>query len=340
MAKDTFDFLESDAGKKDNTTKKALIGGGATLGALGVVAAILFSTLGGGDGNVPNDKDVDNSVTMKSQEKKNTSDSKDDKDNITSDADLVAESEVDDKPEWLQAYVDSGKYKKFNGTTWYASAPKEDVKKALDSMNNSKSDLVSVSSTLLPEEAGFTSDDKKAYNEDGTLNPMYSYWTKDQFAFDTTMILQMLTNPDIGEWGKYQLPGSDPKNKFNIGSLSPIFSSKMINKIEQDGASANTVPLLLDWDNNEYGMSGQFPITGYRWYGHVDSTKTTMEYDDSTSSYKAKVTSDITYEAVLKNGDSIEKKGKLVLDLIAGTTDNKDGARKVLVDNASLTMEG
>ena len=343
MAKKKYDdpfeeYLNEGRDKQEAERKKLIIGGVASL-------AVVVALTGGTLLLLNNDKDDtpkdDSSSSDSNYMKKGDPNSQNTNTeaNISQDLSLAENNDIDDKPEWLEKFTEKSSPISFDGTTWATQADKEMVDAVIASVNTQESDLYAASNMLPSEEAGFTSDDSKAVDETGFPNPMYSYWTQEQFVFDTNMILEMFTNPDVGEWGEYELPGSDPAKNFKATSLNPVLSSSLKEKIDNDGAKQTNIGLPLDWGNNEYGMAGQFPEFGYRWYGKVNGIKTQMKYDDSSSAYDVTLTADVTYRALLKNGGSIEKQGTLVLDLISGQKENVESSRKILVNNASLTME-
>lgn len=331
-----FAYMDVDEEPKDN--KKLIVG--ASVAALLLTGGLIggVAMMNSGDDSTPKPEESNSANHMRSQDQSSNDPKPSSSPNVNQEVSIAEmTSDVKKRPEWVMQLSDNTSVLP-EGDSWYDKVDDDTVDKAISAANTTTIDLAKKAGTSLPsEEAGYTSDDEKMFDADGFPNPMYSYWTADQFTLDSMMITQLLLNPEMGEWGKYQLPGSDPAKNFKATTFLPLLSADMKERVEKD---PRALPIMADWNNDQYGMAGQFPEGGYRWYGTINGSKTEFTYDDSSNSYDAKMTMDITYSAALKNGSTIEKKGTLVLDLISGQKDGTQNARKVLIDNASLTMEG
>lgn len=200
---------------------------------------------------------------------------------------------------------------------------------------------LSTDANVLPQEAaGFTSDESQQTLEDGTLNPMYSYWTAEVFQTQTADILERLLNPVYGEWGLYQYAEYKPNSQFAIENLEDIFTTAWLT--ENSGKSyGEYVPVYADWNENNYGLEDTLLVSGNRWIGSVDNLTTEFEYDMDTQQYVVDLTADVTFSAWTNDEDTLERTGTLTLELVSNAQEaNSNSDYKVLVNNASLTVDG
>lgn len=198
------------------------------------------------------------------------------------------------------------------------------------------SDL-SVSSSILPSEAaGFTSDDSKILNEDGSVNSLYSYWTQEAFLGSAGQAIERFLNPRFGAWEEYQGRGKDP-NSIEPATLFPnTFTSDLLGS----GKPVNEwLPIYADWDNDGYGR-GDLAATGARWYGEIESSQSEFVWDESTSQYVVNFTANVKFTAYKTNGEKATEKGVLTLEFVANPGGVKGSGGKVLVNGSSLTIGG
>lgn len=200
----------------------------------------------------------------------------------------------------------------------------------------SGSDL-SVSASILPAEAaGFTSDDSKILDENGSLNPLYSFWTQESFTSETGQIIEKFLNPRFGEWEDYQGEGSDP-NSIDPASLFPnTFTNELL---ESGEPVSKWLPIHADWSNNDYGRD-DLSSTGPRWYGSLQSSNAEFTWDEESSQYTVDFTGDVEFTAYASNGEKLSENGVLTLELVANSDREKGSGGKVLVNRSSLTIGG
>lgn len=198
------------------------------------------------------------------------------------------------------------------------------------------SDL-NISASILPSEAaGFTSDDSKILDENGSLNPLYSFWTQESFTSETGQIIEKFLNPRFGEWEDYQGQGSDP-NSIDPASLFP---NTFTNELLESGEPVSSwLPIYADWSNNNYGRD-DLSSTGPRWYGSLESSNAEFIWDEESSQYTVDFTGNVEFTTYKSNGEKLSEKGVLTLELVANSDREKGAGGKVLVNRSSLTIGG
>lgn len=117
------------------------------------------------------------------------------------------------------------------------------------------------SSSVNPE---LTDDTSKAYNDDGTANPNYSYLTAENVSAQINDDIERIINPVYGGWGVLQMThiydndGDSPLIYF-VDMFDPDLANDVLttdwNKARQ------LMPLMADWDNNGFG--GQYSDAGW-----------------------------------------------------------------------------
>lgn len=198
------------------------------------------------------------------------------------------------------------------------------------------SDLSTSASILPAESSGFTSDEEKALNEDGSLNSAYSFWTQESFTADTGQILEKFLNPRFGNWEQYQGKGFDP-NSIDPAALFPgTFTDEFLKNGEP---VVNWLPIYADWNNNSYGRT-DLSATGARWYGETELLMAEFVYNEETFQYDVKLEADVKFTAYKSNGEKVSEKGKLSLELVANPGSEKGSGGKVLVNRSNLTIGG
>lgn len=197
------------------------------------------------------------------------------------------------------------------------------------------SNLRQAAMALPSEAAGFTSDDAKAVNEDGTLNPMYSYWTQETFYADTIDILERFNNPVYGGWKDLQYSGG-AADAYSV--LSTMFSDVIVPETLANGTGIDTIPVLADWDANDYGMGDQLLTfeEGNRWLGTIKTLDTSFTFNDELEQYDVILTAKVTYSAWTKDKGTVTKDGTLTLNLGANVAKTVPTGNKVIVKSATL----
>lgn len=196
---------------------------------------------------------------------------------------------------------------------------------------------------ILPsEESGFTADPDKAELEDGSLNPLYSYWTAEVFTSEVGEYMKRLLNPTFGGWELYQYSSYPASQFFAIDSIQDMFTSEWRSS-NADKPYAEYVPVYADWAGNDYGMGDVLLSSGSRWYGTVTSSSTNFVYDDELLQYKATLTAQVKFTAWNKDQSKLEKTGTLTLNLVPNVdidgASNESG-RRVLIESGSLKVDG
>lgn len=188
---------------------------------------------------------------------------------------------------------------------------------------------------LPSEAAGFTSDDTKAINADGTINPLYSYWTQESFYFDTINILERFLNPVYGGWKPLQY-SAGAGDAYSV--LSTIFSDVITPEALARGTGIDTIPVLADWNANDYGMGDQLLTVeqGNRWLGTIETLDTTFTFNNELEQYDVILIAKVTYSAWTKDQKIVTKEGTLTLNLGANVAKTVPNGNKVIVKSATL----
>ena len=200
--------------------------------------------------------------------------------------------------------------------------------------------LYSDSLNLPSESAGFTSDFSKVKLDDGTLNPMFSYWTAERFQVEVGSMVERLLNPIYGGWENYQYPEYKANSEFDTSLISDLFTSNW--------SDSNTgkpyhdyVPVFADWGSDNYG--GAYDLTDVsRWFGQITSSTTTFTYDETKLQYTAVYEARVKFTAWTKDQGKVEKMGTLTLNLVPGSVDGgyeNSSSNRVLIDSGSLRMD-
>lgn len=198
------------------------------------------------------------------------------------------------------------------------------------------SDLDSSAGILPSEAAGFTSDESQIFLEDGSLNPMYSFWTKEVFVGQTGIILEKFLNPTYGLWESYQGKGMDPNSIDPKELFQGVFTKRLL---EEGGAVSGWLPIYADWNGNNYGRN-DLPDSGPRWFGEIVSSITEFTWDEEIDQYSAQFTGEVRFVSYTSDGKKISQDGTLSLKFVANPSGERGDGGKVLVDQANLTIGG
>lgn len=100
-----------------------------------------------------------------------------------------------------------------------------------------------------------TDDPSKAQNEDGTLNPNYSYVTMDNAVPLIRDDLERIVNSVYGGWSALQDPGrigvDNDAPAFAGAGLADMFDPSV--DVGSEEALRSHLPLVADWDRNGFG---------------------------------------------------------------------------------------
>jgi hypothetical protein len=186
--------------------------------------------------------------------------------------------------------------------------------------------------SVLPlEAAGFTSSLDETML-DGAQNPLFSFWTDELFQKETGIYLERFLNPKFGGWEPAQYLASE----FTGGGMNDMFTDRWLSN---EGTSARSYPVFLDWNDNDYGLSGTLLATGSRWMGEATAIRTSFTYDEAAQQYSAQLVADVKYTAWTVDQTSIEKTGVLTLNLVANPENTKGtSSQRVLIDSATLEV--
>lgn len=189
------------------------------------------------------------------------------------------------------------------------------------------------SSNVLPQEStGYTPDINQQELEDGTINPMFSYWTAENFTQEVGTMLERLVNPTFGGWETAQYSSSD----FQTETLQDLFTDKWLGS---EGLNPQSYPVYVDWSDNSYGLSDQLLLGGTRWAGDVQTVTTNFVFNPETSQYDVNLVANVKYTAWNKDQSKIEKNGVLTLNLVANPEQSKGASEnRVLIDSAKLEV--
>lgn len=195
---------------------------------------------------------------------------------------------------------------------------------------------LAVASQRLPSgSAGFTSDPSKAKLPDGTLNPMYTTLTAQDYQQVAEGYVERLVNPIYGEWQQYQRKNGKASQNLQLGEFSNMFTQEYLSK-NSSKPFKDYIPIYADWNANDYGMGDKLLSNGPRWIGKIDSMNSTFKYDEKTQQYNTDVTANITYSAWAQDQSVLKKNGVLKLKLVTNSNDNNKP--KLLISDASLSV--
>lgn len=198
------------------------------------------------------------------------------------------------------------------------------------------SDLDSSAGILPSEAAGFTADESRIFLEDGSINPGYSFWTKEAFVGETGVILEKFLNPTYGLWESYQGKGNDPHSIDPKELFQGVFTKRLL---EEGGAVSGWLPIYADWNGNNYGRN-DLPTSGPRWFGEIVSSITEFTWDEEAEQYSAQFTGEVRFVSYTSDGKKISQDGTLSLKFVANPSGELGDGGKVLVDQANLTIGG
>lgn len=189
----------------------------------------------------------------------------------------------------------------------------------------SGSSLESYALELPAESTGFTHDPKQELLANGSINPMFSYWTKELFVSETGSMLQRLINPTYGNWATDGYNGRLTQVSYN--ALKDLFSKTWL---AQNPTSKN-LPLFAPSDPTIQYL----PEGGTRWVGQIDNLQMTFAYDMSIRNYRVSVVADISYTSWTSSKEKKVEKAKLNLSLVPNQGEYDNGSANHVVIDAS-----
>lgn len=220
--------------------------------------------------------------------------------------------------------------------------PRDDVPESVESLNEYiagstiGSHLESGANALPSEAAGYTSDFSKMVLSDGSLNPMFSAWTKETFNVELQKSITRFINPEFGGWASAQY-SSWPRSNDSVlvNRMADMFTADYLTEHEGDPVSSY-LPIFADWNNNDYGMGDVLLNPGPRWFGVVQDATLDFNRDSETGKYTAKVVANVKYTAWTQDQSKVEKFGTLTLNVVQPTSQR---THYLVFDQADLNME-
>lgn len=216
-------------------------------------------------------------------------------------------------------------------TKSHESSSNADVK---NMVNKYASTQLANSSRRLPsEEAGFTSDPSKVKLPSGSLNPMYTTITAENYQRTVESYLERLVNPLYGNWQQYEYPEGKVSQNLELSRFSDMFSAAYMEK-NKNNPYKNYIPIYADWNSDSYGMKKSLLEVGPRWIGKINSMNATFTYDAKTQQYNSDVTARISYSAWAQDQSILRKDGILKLKIVTDT----NSQTKLQITDASLDV--
>lgn len=186
-------------------------------------------------------------------------------------------------------------------------------------------------SVLPSREAGFTDDVSKATLEDGSPNFAFSFWTREGFLEEFSVMLNRLNNPRFGGW---QLASETTADDATKATLADLFTSEWLTANGPDA-----LPILT---TSKAPVDARYlPSGGTRWVGVIDdgTENVTLTYDESRGGYVVDFSAQVTYSALQEDKSVATTKGTMNLKLVPNyAVANAESANRVLIAEASLSM--
>lgn len=208
-----------------------------------------------------------------------------------------------------------------------------------DLINDSIKAGVFGTASILPSKTnGFTSNEEDVKLEDGTINPLYSFITVEDFAIESEIILKTFLNPVFGGWANYQFKDQIEDIEGLAYNFNEIFSPIYLSKVSSEEMKARDwLPILADWDLDDYGLSDHLLPRDSRWVGVPKKIETNV--DNTDGAYIFNIKADVDYYAWTIGEQVINKKGTIELELTPNVGDHKNGYdNKVVITDSKLTI--
>lgn len=191
------------------------------------------------------------------------------------------------------------------------------------------SQLESASNQLPSESTGFTSDPKQE-TVDGQLNPLFSYWTQENFEAETGSMLERLINPTFGGWDSDSNAGRMTDGSYK--KLRDLFSKTW----QESHQNASDLPVFLGG-----GKSVDYlPNGGSRWVGQVKDMTTDFQYDESIRNYRVTLVADISYTTWTQSKEKVTQNAEITLNLVPNQNEYANGsANRVVIDSGKIEVK-
>lgn len=180
------------------------------------------------------------------------------------------------------------------------------------------SNIYSISDILPSEISGYTSNLDELFLEDGTYNPLFSYWTKEVFSEEVTLIIEALTNPVFGGWLLYYMNPSP--EFFEKEYFSELFTSEALNNLSPND-------FITEW-----GIEDIDKTQALNRVFNVTNADFRLENDK----YVVDLEIEVTNKLKKLDNTTIEKKSLLILQLVENP--NGDNSPRVLINSSNIKI--
>lgn len=239
-------------------------------------------------------------------------------------------------------YTQDGLFFPIKMETWQTKEHRDQDQADLDAavLKSMASTEVAKAANSLPSEAsGYTSKSSDQLRPDGTLNPKYSYWTAETFTTQAGEDIERLLNPTFGGWAANQYASHPGNTQFNLNGISDMFTNRWV--VANSGKKfSEYVPVYADWTGNDYGLGDNLLTSGPRWYGQVTGSTSEFAYDNVSQQYVVTMVANVKFTAWAKDQSKLEKTGVLTLKFVSNATGLNGSNHTVLIDDASLKVDG
>lgn len=202
-----------------------------------------------------------------------------------------------------------------------------------DSQRTYEGEALANAAVQLPSrEGGYTDDVDKRELEDGSLNPVFSFWTREGFTGEVGVLFNRLLNPVFGDWQNASENGAD---QGAMDTLSDLFTSEWLNN-----NSPGNLPIVTT-ENAPISDVDYLPEGGVRWVGVIDpaSESWNFVYDQELKGYSVTYSAKVTYSAWKQDKGVVSFDANLELHMIPNSLgQNTASGNRILIDKASLSF--
>jgi len=191
--------------------------------------------------------------------------------------------------------------------------------------------LESYALTLPAESAGFTADPKQELLEDGTMNPAFSYWTKELYVREVGSMLERLINPTFGNWEDDSNNGRITDKSY--GALKGLFSKQWL----EAHPNSSDLPVFTGGSKTDVNY---LPTGQKRWIGEVTNMESEFNYDESIRNYRVSVVADIVYTSWTQDREKVTENATIRLTLVPNQNEYSNGsANHIVIDESQIEVK-
>jgi hypothetical protein len=191
--------------------------------------------------------------------------------------------------------------------------------------------LESYALTLPSESTGYTSDPAQELLEDGTLNPMFSYWTKELYVRETGAMLERLINPTFGNWVEDSSNGRLTDGTYK--TLGNLFSKQWLDS----HPNATDLPLFVNSSKTDINY---LPAGEKRWVGKIANIDSELNYDRSIRNYRVSLVADIVYTSWTQDQEKVTENAQIRLTLVPNQNEYSNGsANHIVIDESQIEVK-